>query len=95
MNRGVIQLKKKHYKGVYMVSVTAKKWGNSIGVRIPFKLAQKYGVENGTELEIYDTQDGLMLKVSDRPTLDSLLSQCEGENPAGELFGDVVGKEEI
>ncbi|GAB2565203.1 AbrB/MazE/SpoVT family DNA-binding domain-containing protein [Gracilibacillus alcaliphilus] len=86
---------KNHHKGVYMMTVTAKKWGNSIGVRIPFKLAQKYGVENGTELEIYDTQDGMMLKVSDRPTLDSLLSQCEGENPVEELFSDTVGKEEI
>lgn len=88
-------MKKSHRKGVYIMSVTAKKWGNSIGVRIPFKLAQKYGVENGTELEIYDTQEGMVLKVSDRPTLDSLLSQCEGENPVGELFSDTVGKEEI
>ncbi|MEI3605125.1 AbrB/MazE/SpoVT family DNA-binding domain-containing protein [Pseudogracilibacillus sp. SE30717A] len=88
-------MKKNLHKEVYIMSVTAKKWGNSIGVRIPFKLAQKYGVENGTELEIYDTQDGIMLKVSDRPTLNSLLSQCEGENPVEELFGDTVGKEEL
>lgn len=74
---------------------TAKKWGNSIGVRIPFKLAQKYGIENGTELKIHDSQDGMMLKVSDRPTLDSLLSQCEGENPVGEVLHDKVGKEEL
>lgn len=78
-----------------MMSVTAKKWGNSIGVRIPFKLAQKYGVEDGTELDIYDTHDGLMLKVSDRPTLESLLAKCEGENPISELFGDTIGREGI
>lgn len=88
-------MKKSRHKGVHTMSVTAKKWGNSIGVRIPFKLAQKYGVVNGTKLEIYDTQDGMMLKVSDRPTLDSLLSQCEGENPVEELFSDTVGKEEL
>lgn len=88
-------MEKKHPKGVFVMSITAKKWGNSIGVRIPFKLAQKYGVENGTELEIYDMQDGMMLKVSDRPTLDSLLSQCKGENPVGELFGDIAGEEKL
>ena len=28
-------------------------------------------------------------------TLDALLSQCVGENPADELFGKAIGKEEI
>jgi len=66
--------------------VTAEKSGNSICVRIPFKFAQKYGLEDRTELEFFDTKDGLMLKVSDRPTLESLLSKCVGENPVTELF---------
>lgn len=28
-------------------------------------------------------------------SLDALLSQCEGQNPADELFGEAIGKEEI
>ena len=83
------------YGGMSMMSVTAKKWGNSIGIRIPFKLANKHGVKDGTTLEIHDTNEGMVLKVSERPTLESLLEQCEGENPHREFFSDQVGREEI
>ncbi|TSJ65157.1 AbrB/MazE/SpoVT family DNA-binding domain-containing protein [Allobacillus sp. SKP2-8] len=77
------------------MTVKAQKWGNSIGIRIPFKLAEKYGIEKGTELEIQETNNGIYLKPKGKPTLDDLLAQCEGENPYDEFFDKSVGKEEL
>ena len=88
-------MKKNSYTEVYKMTVTAKKWGNSIGIRIPFKLANKYGVVNGTQLEIHETDQGMLLKVNDRPTLESLLAQCQGKNPNEEFFSVPAGKEEL
>lgn len=81
--------------GGYKMTVTAQKWGNSIGIRIPFKLAEKYGIVKGTELDIRDTNNGIELKPKERPTLDDLLAQCECENPYEEFFSKAVGKEEL
>lgn len=42
----------KYDKGVNHMTITAQNWGNSIGVRIPKKIAEKFEIENGTELEV-------------------------------------------
>jgi len=83
------------HRGGDKMTVTAQKWGNSIGIRIPFKLAEKYGIVKGTELDIRDTKNGIELKPKDRPTLDDLLAQCDGENPYEEFFSKPIGKEEL
>jgi antitoxin MazE len=80
---------------VFKMTVTAQKWGNSIGVRIPFKLADKYGIVKGTELSIRDTNHGIELIPNEKPTLDDLLAQCDGENPYEEFFSNPIGKEEL
>jgi antitoxin MazE len=80
---------------VYKMTITAQKWGNSIGIRIPFKLADKYGIVKGTELIIRDTKNGIELIPNGKPTLDDLLAQCEGENPYGEFFSKPMGKEQL
>jgi len=69
--------------------------GNSIGIRIPSKLATKYGITHGTQLDVHETKNSIILKPHYRPTLDDLLSQCEGENPNEEFFATPKGKEEI
>lgn len=88
-------MKVNKHTGVYKMTVTAQKWGNSIGVRIPFKLADKYGIVKGTELSIRDTKNGIELVPNEKPILDDLLSQCDGENPYGEFFSRPVGKERL
>ncbi|WP_106495182.1 AbrB/MazE/SpoVT family DNA-binding domain-containing protein [Lentibacillus sp. Marseille-P4043] len=84
-----------NHSGVYKMTVTAQKWGNSIGIRIPFRLADKYGIVKGTELDIRDTKNGIELTPKEKPTLDDLLAQCDGENPYEEFFSEPIGKEEL
>lgn len=76
------------------MTTTAQKWGNSLGVRIPKKIANQYQMDSGTRVEFEPEKDGIFLKVkSKRPTLDELISNCEGSNPNPELFSDSVGRE--
>lgn len=75
---------------------TAQKWGDSIGVRIPQKIAEKYGVVNGSQIQITDDGEQIILKpVENEFTLEELLAQCEGENPHSEFFSEPMGKEEL
>lgn len=68
-------------EGVLSMTTTAQKWGNSIGVRIPQKIAQKFGVVNGSQIEMFASEDGIVLKpVNKKPTLDELLSQITDDN---------------
>lgn len=84
-------------KGVFYMTTTAQKWGGSIGVRIPKRIADKYGVVNGSPIRITEDGDRIIIKpVEDNEfTLEELLAQCEGENPHSELFGEPMGREEI
>lgn len=81
--------------GVYSMTTT-QKWGNSLGVRLPFKLAEKYGLVNGSKVNLIEGENEIIIKpVKQRPTLDGLLEKCEGENPHEEFFSIPVGREEI
>lgn len=84
-------------KEVLSMVTTAQKWGNSIGVRIPKRIAKKYGIENGSEIQVTDDGEQIILKrvENEEYTLEELLAQCEGENPHPEYFAAPMGREEI
>ncbi|MGG0669089.1 AbrB/MazE/SpoVT family DNA-binding domain-containing protein [Lederbergia citrisecunda] len=83
-------------KEVLAMTTTAQKWGGSIGVRIPQRIAKKYGVVNGTQLEISDDGERIIIRpVENEFTLEELLAQCEGGNPHKEFFNEPAGREEI
>lgn len=78
------------------MTTTAQKWGGSIGVRIPHRIAKKYGIINGTQLQVSDDGESILIKpIENEITLEALLLQCEGSNPHEEIFSDSVGREEI
>lgn len=83
-------------KEVLTMTTTAQKWGGSIGVRIPQKIAKKYGVVNGSQVQVLDDGEQIVIKpIKNEITLKQLLAQCEGDNPNPEFFSDSVGKEKI
>ncbi len=52
-----------------------KKWGNSLGLRIPHKLAVSYGLEENSIVEILETESGLIIrKKTILASLQSLLA---------------------
>lgn len=84
-------------KGVLQMTTTAQKWGGSIGVRIPQRIAKKYGVVNGSSIKVTEDGEKIILKpVNDKPTLEELVAKCSPENAHEEIdFGGPVGRELI
>lgn len=82
-------------KGDLKMTTKTQKWGNSIGVRIPFRVAEKYGLSNGSPIEIEEREDGIFVKpIEKTPNLEELLSQVTDENRHEEIdFGRPTGRE--
>jgi len=88
-------------KGVdYMSTVTAQKWGNSLGVRIPKEAADRIGIDQGSEVEInvIGSEGTITLKPKrqrKKYTLEELLAQITPENRHKEVDFGIEGRELI
>ena len=78
------------------MTMTVKKWGNSLGVRIPKSIAEQVNLRDGTAVE-FETSGGVLTirpKRRRKYTLAGLLAKARGPNPHGELHKDgPIGRE--
>lgn len=75
------------------MEIIVKKWGNSIGVRIPRIMAKDLNIKDGTPVEIKDSNGSIIISPK-KYMLDDLLSQINNSNIHSELdFGASMGKE--
>lgn|SRR5690625_409356 len=94
---------KKHQKTKevsIMATVTAQKWGNSLGIRIPKDAADKVGIEQGSkmELSVIENEGTIILKpkkVRKKYNLEDLLAQITPENRHDEIDLGIKGRELI
>ena len=71
-----------------------KKWGNSLGIRIPNTIIKELSLENGSHVEIYEEADRIIIKPKNSDALKLLLNQITPENIHEETdFSKPVGKE--
>jgi antitoxin MazE len=72
-----------------------RKWGNSLGIRIPRGVAEQAGVEEGTQVEIKTEQGRIVITPAvPRYTLEELLKGISNRNLHGEIdLGASQGKE--
>lgn len=88
-------------KGVdYMSTVTAQKWGNSLGIRIPKEAADRIGIDQGSEMElnVIGNNGTITLKpkrTRKKYTLEELLAQITPENQHKEVDFGIEGRELI
>ncbi len=78
--------------------VKAAQWGNSIGVRIPRTLAKKKGIAVDSDVEVAETEEGVIIKPVGKKeySLKELVKGITLQNRHGEVdFGRPVGKELI
>jgi len=71
-----------------------RKWGNSLGIRIPNMIVQDLDLSNGLQVEI--EKDGTKIMISPRQTskLAELLEGITGQNMHSEqATGRAVGRE--
>ena len=70
-----------------------KKWGNSLGIRVPRKLASKLNLKDGSNVNVKVTDNQLVIS-SDISELDMLVDKITKQNCHPEIFGGTpVGKE--
>ena len=73
-----------------------KKWGNSLGLRIPKSFAKEAGVEDGSDVDISLEEDRIVIRPLQRGRyhLSDLLSRVRDDNLHEEIStGDAVGRE--
>lgn len=76
------------------METSVKKWGNSLGIRIPKNLADQIELQVGTKIELSIDNKILSIKKSQKKeTLDSLLLKVNSENKHKEIETYPVGKE--
>lgn len=72
------------------------KWGNSLAIRIPSKIASSLGVEEGTMAELSSEDGQLVLTPKRKYTLESLVAKIKPSNLHSEISGSrEVGAEVI
>jgi antitoxin MazE len=62
------------------MDIQLKKWGNSLGLRIPHQLTKKFGWAENSTLEIEETEDALIIrKKPSSVTLEQLLASIPSD----------------
>jgi antitoxin MazE len=62
------------------MEVRLKKWGNSIGLRIPHPLAISWGFDESTVVDLVETEQGLMIRKRSSPgSLEALLASIPSD----------------
>ncbi|QDZ41621.1 AbrB/MazE/SpoVT family DNA-binding domain-containing protein (plasmid) [Euhalothece natronophila Z-M001] len=57
------------------MKIQLRRWGNSLGLRVPQKIAQNYGLDENSLVELTETPEGIMIQKRSRvSSLDELLS---------------------
>lgn len=75
------------------MEIEIKKWGNSLGIRIPKIIAKDLKITEGTLVNIEDI-DGKIVISPKKNTLQNILKQINAENIHSELdFGKQEGQE--
>lgn len=76
------------------MTVKVQKWGNSLGVRIPRKIANSLHLVSGTEVEVTVNENAIVIK-NNYSELDRLLQNINQSNIHKEQFveEDKLGNE--
>jgi antitoxin MazE len=76
------------------MQTVVQKWGNSLGIRIPALYTKDLELKNGSTVDISE-QDGKLVIVPKKNSLDELLAEVTSENLHEAVeTGVSIGKEE-
>jgi antitoxin MazE len=81
-----------------IATLTIRKWGNSLAVRIPIEIAHRAHFEAGTPVEVALQEDGITVKsIGEKElTLDEMLKKFEPEKHRGEAMpSGLIGLEKF
>ena len=71
-----------------------KKWGNSLGIRIPILIARELSLKDGSSINIDDKGKKIIITPIKKNRLSEMLSKINGQNLHAEIkTGEPVGNE--
>jgi antitoxin MazE len=78
------------------MDIKLKRWGNSIGLRIPHKVAESFGLDENSIVELTESTDALVIrKKRNLSTLDELLLSIPNDFQYPEDVKDFVESESL
>ena len=72
------------------MEVKLRKWGNSLGLRIPAKIAQSIGLNESSTVELIQSGESLIVKKKEDIALDELLASIPDDFEYPEDVRDFV-----
>jgi len=76
------------------MEAVVKKWGNSLGIRIPNLVARKLSLKDGSYINIEDKEKKIVITPIKKNRLSEMLSKINEQNIHEEIkTGGHVGKE--
>jgi antitoxin MazE len=76
------------------MQTVARKWGNSLGIRIPKLISEQIDIHDGSAVNIELLNDTLIIKAEKKYNLEGLLIRIDDGNIHKEIsFGYPKGKE--
>ena len=72
------------------MKVELRKWGNSLGLRIPAKIAQSIGLNENSTVELIQSGESLIIKKKEAIDLDKLLESIPDDFEYPEDVRDFV-----
>jgi antitoxin MazE len=80
--------------GAIVMETIIRKWGNSLGIRIPNFIVREFSLKDGSFVEIKDTGNEIIIKPKKENTLSKMLDSINEHNIHEEIETDgPVGKE--
>ena len=76
------------------MTVSIKKWGNSLALRIPKDVAKTLHIENNSTLELHIEDGKMVVEPQKDDLLESLVSRIDADNLHNEIeTGEALGNE--
>jgi len=76
------------------MEAVVKKWGNSLGIRIPSLIVRELALKDGSYVDINDKGKTIIIKPIQKNNLSEMLSNINEQNIHKEIdTGSPVGKE--
>ena len=76
------------------MDAVVRKWGNSLGIRIPGNMAKEIALKDGTSVDIESENGQIIIKPRTRYVLNDMLGKISSENIHEEIDSNgVLGNE--
>jgi antitoxin MazE len=69
-----------YYRGVIMMETVIKKWGNSLGIRIPNLIVREFSLKDGSFVEIKDIGNEIIIKPKKKSKLLEMVDAINEQN---------------